>query len=52
MLFRSSDVTILHGLRQHGITLLQKPFTAESLGEKVRQVLDTPEGLHDSPEHA
>jgi two-component system cell cycle sensor histidine kinase/response regulator CckA len=37
----TSDVTILHGLLQHGITLLQKPFTADSLGEKVRHVLDT-----------
>jgi CheY-like chemotaxis protein len=36
----TSDVTILHGLREHSITLVQKPFTAELLGAKVRQVLD------------
>jgi hypothetical protein len=36
----TSDVTILHGLLEQGITLVQKPFTAESLGGKVRQVLD------------
>jgi hypothetical protein len=33
-------VTILQGLREHSIALVQKPFTAETLGEKVRQVLD------------
>ena len=36
----TSDVTILHGLLEQGITLVQKPFTAESLGRKVREVLD------------
>jgi hypothetical protein len=36
----TSDVTILHGLLEKGITLVQKPFTAESLGGKVREVLD------------
>jgi PAS domain S-box-containing protein len=36
----TSDVTILHGLLEQRIALVQKPFTAESLGEKVRQVLD------------
>ena len=36
----TKDVTILQGLREHSIALVQKPFTAETLGEKVRQVLD------------
>ena len=36
----TSDVTILHGLLEKGITLVQKPFTAGSLGGKVREVLD------------
>jgi PAS domain S-box-containing protein len=36
----TSDVTLLHGLLEQGIALVQKPFMAESLGEKVRQVLD------------
>jgi CheY-like chemotaxis protein len=37
------DVTFLHGLDAQGLTLVQKPFTAQSLGEKVRQVLDAAE---------
>jgi CheY-like chemotaxis protein len=36
----TSDVTILHGLLEHSVALVQKPFTAESLASKVRQVLD------------
>ncbi len=36
----TSDVTILHGLLEQNVALVQKPFTAESLGSKVRQVLD------------
>jgi PAS domain S-box-containing protein len=36
----TSDVTILHGLLEQSVALVQKPFTAESLGEKVRRVLD------------
>jgi PAS domain S-box-containing protein len=36
----TSDVTILHGLLEQSVALVQKPFTAESLGSKVRQVLD------------
>jgi hypothetical protein len=33
-------VTILHGLLEQGVTLVQKPFTAESLNRTVREVLD------------
>ena len=29
-----------HGILDHGIALLQKPFTAMTLGRKVREVLD------------
>jgi CheY-like chemotaxis protein len=34
------DVTTLQGLLEEGIAFIPKPFTAESLGEKVRQVLN------------
>jgi CheY-like chemotaxis protein len=37
----TSDVTILHGLLEQSVALVQKPFTAELLGRKVREVLDT-----------
>jgi two-component system cell cycle sensor histidine kinase/response regulator CckA len=36
----TSDVTILHGLLEQSVALVQKPFSAESLGRKVREVLD------------
>jgi PAS domain S-box-containing protein len=36
----TSDVTILHGLLEEGVAFVQKPFTAESLTSKMRQVLD------------
>lgn len=35
----TSDVTILHGLLEQSVAFVQKPFTAESLASKVRQVL-------------
>ena len=38
----TNDVTILHGMLEAGVTLVQKPFTAETLGRKVREVLDAP----------
>jgi PAS domain S-box-containing protein len=37
----TSDVAILHGLMEQRVALVQKPFTAELLGRKVREVLDT-----------
>jgi CheY-like chemotaxis protein len=43
MLFVSgytSGVTILHGLPEQRVALVQKPFRAESLGRKVREVFD------------
>jgi len=36
----TTDVTIVQGLLERGVTLAHKPFTAESLGQKVREVLD------------
>jgi DNA-binding NtrC family response regulator len=36
----SSDAAMLAGLREQGFELLQKPFTSESLSDKVRKVLD------------
>jgi len=39
----TSDVVARHGLLDAGIALLQKPFTQESLGRKVRAVLDREE---------
>ncbi len=36
----AGDVTTRHGLMQSGIPLVQKPFSADVLGRKVREVLD------------
>ena len=36
----TSDVTILHGLIEHSAAFAHKPFTLNSLGQKVREVLD------------
>lgn len=36
----TSDVTIRRGMRENEVLLVQKPFTAESLGRKIREVLD------------
>ncbi len=38
----TDDVTTRNGLLQPGAALLQKPFTAESVGRRVREALDTP----------
>ena len=38
----SGDVILQHRLLAQDVTSLQKPYTAESLGRKVREVLDTP----------
>ncbi|MFQ6046548.1 MAG: ATP-binding protein, partial [Gemmatimonadales bacterium] len=36
----TEDAILRHRLRDEGVNLLQKPFTIESLSEKVRKVLD------------
>ena len=36
----NDDSTALHGLREHGVALLQKPLTPGTLTRKVRQVID------------
>lgn len=36
----TNDVSLLNGISDEGVALLPKPFTAESLGRKVREVLD------------
>jgi two-component system cell cycle sensor histidine kinase/response regulator CckA len=38
----TNDVILQHRLIAHQVALVQKPFTAESLGRKVREVLDAP----------
>jgi PAS domain S-box-containing protein len=38
----SEDAIVQHGVLNSGHAFLQKPFTAESLGTKVREVLDEP----------
>jgi FixJ family two-component response regulator len=36
----TDDVTMHNGLLEPGAALLQKPFTAESVGRRVREALD------------
>ena len=38
----TEEIAMTRGLLEIGVAFLQKPFTAESLGRKVRQVLDGP----------
>jgi two-component system cell cycle sensor histidine kinase/response regulator CckA len=38
-----TDGTVMeHGVLQHGVPFLQKPFTSEQLARKLRSVIDTP----------
>jgi CheY-like chemotaxis protein len=36
----TDDAVVLHGVLAEGMAFLQKPFTAEVLARKVREVLD------------
>ena len=38
----TDDAILRHGILETGTAFLQKPFTTASLGQKVREVLDTP----------
>lgn len=38
--WHARDVPLLQGLLERGVALLHKPFTDQSLGQKVREVLD------------
>jgi len=37
----SDDVIAKHGVIDEGLSFLQKPFTASSLGKKIREVLES-----------
>jgi len=37
----SDDVIAKHGVMDEGVSFLQKPFTASSLGKKIREVLES-----------
>jgi PAS domain S-box-containing protein len=36
----TDDAVVRHGVMEHGIAFLQKPFTPQTLAHKIRQVLD------------
>jgi two-component system, cell cycle sensor histidine kinase and response regulator CckA len=38
----TDDAVVRHGVLEHGLPYLQKPFTPEALAAKVREVLDAP----------
>jgi len=38
----TADATVHHGVLEHGVAFLQKPFTPALLAAKVREVLDQP----------
>ncbi len=36
----STDIPLLHAVQQQGLPILQKPYSAQDLGRKVREMLD------------
>ena len=48
----TEDAIVQHGVLQAGIAFLHKPFTAETLGRKIREVLDGPRTEGRLPAHA
>jgi CheY-like chemotaxis protein len=40
----TDDAIVRHGVLEPGVMYLQKPFTPDSLGRKVREALDSPRG--------
>jgi DNA-binding NtrC family response regulator len=40
----SDEATVQHGVLAEGVNFLQKPFTADALVRKVRQVIDEADG--------
>jgi FixJ family two-component response regulator len=38
----TDDAIVRHGIMEEGVPFLQKPFTPDALGRKVREVISSP----------